>query len=100
MAKRTSAKASPITTTRIPVVTPSANGAATAVAPRPVAGPDAPKRGNGSTRLGNINLQPTVLTHDQIARRAYLLWQQTGNPDELHNWSEAERQLRRELGVA
>lgn len=45
-------------------------------------------------------LEPTVLTHDQISQRAYQLWQQTGNPDEAYNWTEAERQLRSEFGAA
>jgi hypothetical protein len=63
--------------------------------------PRTARRGNGAARnLAHPTLEPTVLTHEQIARRAYQLWQQTGNPDESHNWAEAERQLRSESGVA
>ena len=59
--------------------------------------PRTTRRGNGSARSRQTTaLEPFVLSHDQIAARAYQLWQQTGNPDERHNWQEAERQLRAE----
>ncbi|MBP7051406.1 MAG: DUF2934 domain-containing protein [Phycisphaerae bacterium] len=50
--------------------------------------------------------KPTVapartLTHDQIAGRAKRLWQQHGCPHgkDEYIWHEAERQLKRELGM-
>ncbi len=50
--------------------------------------------------------KPTVapaqtLTHDQIAGRAKKLWQQHGCPQDKDEyiWHEAERQLKRELGM-
>jgi hypothetical protein len=96
MAKKTVQKPSPQSTTRLNAQ--AGGSSATAVAPRP--GPIGVTQGNGSSKLRSIALEPTVLAHDEIARRAYQLWQRTGNPDQLHNWSEAERQLRREFGVA
>jgi hypothetical protein len=42
-----------------------------------------------------------ALTHDQIAERAKRLWQQRGCPQgqDEYIWHEAERQLKRELGM-
>ncbi len=34
--------------------------------------------------------------HDEVARRAYHRWRETGNEDAFDNWIEAERQLREE----
>src|ERR1041385_2710084 len=70
--------------------------------PKPLVNPIRTVGGsNGKTEAGprirNISLDPVVFSHDQIAHRAYQLWQQTGNPDELSNWAEAERQLKAEL---
>lgn len=40
------------------------------------------------------------LTQDQIAARAYLIWEAKGRPNgcEHDNWCEAEAQLRKEMG--
>lgn len=42
-----------------------------------------------------VNLQRTPPTHEEIAARAYLLWQQRGCPDGSANedWIKAEQQL-------
>jgi len=42
-----------------------------------------------------------TLAHDQIAERAKRLWQQRGCPQgqDEYIWHEAERQLKRELGM-
>lgn len=41
------------------------------------------------------------LTHEQIAERARRIWEQRGRPDgeDDRNWREAERQLKREMGI-
>jgi hypothetical protein len=41
------------------------------------------------------------LTHDQIAERAKVIWQQRGCPanEDQKNWLDAENQLKTELGV-
>jgi hypothetical protein len=38
----------------------------------------------------------SVITHDAIATRAYLIWEQAGRPSgrEVEFWSQAEKQLR------
>ncbi len=43
-----------------------------------------------------------TLTHEQIAQRAEVIWQQKGcQPgQDDQNWSEAEAQLKTELGIA
>jgi len=43
-----------------------------------------------------------TLTHDQIADRARQIWEQRGRPDgeDERNWREAERQLKKEMGIA
>lgn len=33
-------------------------------------------------------------SHDEIAHRAHQVWLETGNPDALENWIQAERELR------
>lgn len=35
-------------------------------------------------------------SHDEVARRAYQRWRETGNEDAFDNWIQAERQLREE----
>ena len=42
-----------------------------------------------------------ALTHERIAERARVIWQSSGfRPGEdEHNWSEAEAQLKAELGI-
>lgn len=42
-----------------------------------------------------------TLTHQQIADRAKAIWQKKGCPvgQDEKNWSEAEAQLKRELGI-
>lgn len=35
-------------------------------------------------------------SHDEVARRAYLRYRETGNEDAFDNWIQAERQLREE----
>jgi|GEM_PF-473668 len=41
------------------------------------------------------------LTHEQIAERARQIWEQRGRPggEDERNWREAERQLKREMGI-
>ena len=50
-----------------------------------------------------VDLTPQItLTHDQIAARAFEVWQRKGRPNgqDAQNWAEAEAELKRELGVA
>ena len=51
---------------------------------------------SGGTATGTLEL-----THDQIAERARRIWEQRGRPDgeDDRNWREAERQLKREMGI-
>ena len=51
---------------------------------------------------GTLKFPPTpVLTHEQIAARAKAIWQAKGcKPgQDAQNWSEAEAQLKAELGM-
>lgn len=53
-------------------------------------------------KAGKSSKSAVTLTHDQIAQRAQAIWQQKGcqpGQDE-QNWSEAEAQLKTELGIA
>jgi hypothetical protein len=45
--------------------------------------------------------QPVALTHEQVAERAKAIWKQHGCPigQDEQNWFEAEKQLKKELGV-
>lgn len=42
------------------------------------------------------------ITHDQIAQRAYEVWLAKGQPQgqDYQNWTQAERKLKAELGLA
>jgi len=42
------------------------------------------------------------ITHEQIAERARQIWEQHGRPqgEDEQNWREAERQLKKEMGMA
>lgn len=50
------------------------------------------------TTTSAVERKPTEITRQQIAEAAYLLWQKRGG-SEVHNWLEAERQLRSGLAV-
>lgn len=57
----------------------------------------------GSERKTTKPPQPrAMLTHEQIAQRAEVIWQQKGCPPDQdeQNWNEAEAQLKSELGIA
>lgn len=45
----------------------------------------------GRTRTAGGFTDPN---HEEIARRAYAIWQETGNPDPQENWRRAERELK------
>ncbi|HNS20863.1 MAG TPA: DUF2934 domain-containing protein [Sedimentisphaerales bacterium] len=69
-------------------------------------GPVGVERGQEVTSLQLQEAKPALapartLTHDQIAGRAKKLWQQHGCPQgkDDYIWHEAERQLKRELGM-
>ena len=49
----------------------------------------------------NLSEPATALTHEQITERARVIWQNSGcRPGEdERNWSEAEAQLKAELGI-
>jgi hypothetical protein len=57
----------------------------------------------GSERKTTKAPQPqAMLSHEQIAQRAEVIWQQKGCPPDQdeQNWKEAEDQLKSELGIA
>jgi hypothetical protein len=41
-------------------------------------------------------IEPSAVSYEQIAVRAYQIWQENGEPGgtEMENWLEAERQLK------
>ena len=45
--------------------------------------------------------QKTVLTHERIAERAWLIWRNRGciPGEDKRNWFESEKQLKAELGI-
>jgi len=49
----------------------------------------------------NSSEPATALTHEQIAERAWAIWQSRGcrPKEDEQNWHEAETQLRTELGI-
>ena len=59
-------------------------------APKAAASKAAPKKATVKTKS---RAKSQGLSHDEIARQAYMLWQQKGGSD-MENWLEAERQLR------
>lgn len=65
--------------------------AQTAVKPAPS------KTRRTAAKPANGQASKPALTYQLIAQRAYSIWQVTGNPNEVENWKEAERQLRLEL---
>lgn len=65
-----------------------------------VRGAAEPKGPAGGSKV-NISRPSTVLTHERIAERAWVIWQNRGcSPGEdERNWLEAESQLRAELDI-
>ena len=65
-----------------------------------VKGVSEPKDPRGASKVNPSELA-TALTHDRIAERARIIWQSSGcRPGEdERNWSEAETQLKAELGI-
>lgn len=51
--------------------------------------------------ITNLFKSKQKLTHEQIAERAKLIWQNRGciSGEDDRNWHEAESQLRKELGI-
>lgn len=58
----------------------------------------ASKGGGGTTTTASAQM---TVTYDQIAIRAEHIWRQKGCPggQDEQNWHEAERQLKKELGL-
>lgn len=50
------------------------------------------KKNEASISSDNKNKKTSAPSHEQVAERAYKLWQENGGL-ELDNWLEAERQL-------
>ncbi len=53
----------------------------------------------GSSKVVAASSSAIRLTHDLIAGRAYFIWQNGGGDNPVRNWTEAERQLKTELGL-
>ena len=55
---------------------------------------------NGRSKA-NLSNKTTVLAHEQIAERAWLIWRNRGciPGEDKRNWFEAEKQLKAELGI-
>jgi hypothetical protein len=67
-----------------------------------VAGEAISKARSTETGEGGGTATATIpITHAQIADRARQIWEQRGRPqgEDERNWREAERQLKRELGI-
>jgi len=68
------------------------------------AGSPAPRKRNGAkgSAMAAAPSRLTQITQDQIAARAYLIWEAKGRPDgcDYDNWCEAEAQLRNEMGAS
>jgi hypothetical protein len=52
-----------------------------------------PKKAKSSENQKSAAKKDSNLSHEEIARQAYMLWLERGG-DQLDNWLEAERQLR------
>jgi len=52
-------------------------------------------RGGGKATAASMLKQPVTLTYDQIAARAFEVWERKGKPDgqDMANWREAEAEL-------
>ncbi len=78
----------PATPVSVPASTPPKPVAATVAMPAPVA-----KAAPAKASL--------TISHGQIAKRAYEIWERRGRPTgrDVENWKEAERELTAELGT-
>jgi len=58
-------------------------------------------RGGGKATAASMLKQPVTLTYDQIAARAFAVWERKGKPDgqDMANWREAEAELLAEAGA-
>jgi hypothetical protein len=58
-------------------------------------------RATQASDTGGTATATMPITHTQIAERARQIWEQRGRPqgEDERNWREAERQLKRELGI-
>ena len=65
-----------------------------------VKGVDGPKDPACGSKV-NLSEPATAMTHERIAERARVIWQSRGcgAGEDEHNWSEAEAQLKAELGI-
>jgi len=63
--------------------------------------PAAATTGTRKTTMNKKSLPPVVVSHGDIAERAYLLWQQEGchHGQDWNHWFQAETQLRRETSA-
>jgi hypothetical protein len=61
----------------------------------------APSKDQTSGSKANMPGRTTVLTHERIAERAWLIWRNRGciPGEDKRNWFEAEKQLKAELGI-
>jgi len=64
------------------------------------------KKSSKKTVAGKVSRKKAVAavdpTYDEIAARAYVVWERKGRPEgrDMENWREAEAELRAERGLA
>jgi len=69
---------------------------------QPSRGEETPQgRSMEAEETGGTATATLSITHEQIAERARLIWEERGRPygEDERNWREAERQLKKEFGA-